>query len=185
MNLDLFTTGASQTRCDLLFNRAWLLRHWYHKPAHFEDAEPYPEWHSHLKRVTPNGTYDWQPVQYYNTQWKPRTIEHSRVCSLLDASESVALGRFQSENGKTKRRAELQQAATGILLDVDEGIGCEIATCADLIEAVPFLKYATGLRESLSSRSERKNGISQFRAYFGLQTPIPSVLPLVATKHFL
>lgn len=175
-----FATGAARTNCHILFNRAWIIRHWYQKPAHFSDAEPYPEWLSHLKRVTPSDPYfvdgkpqQWEPVQWYNTKWKSRTIEHANVCFLLDRGESVALGLFQPDaKGQTKRRASLQKAATGILLDVDEGIPSEIVTCDDLIEAVPFLKYATGVRESVSSRSERKDGRSQFRAYFGLETPL-------------
>lgn len=169
-----FVEDASRTSCDLLFNRAWLLRHWYQKPAHFEEAELYPQWHSFLKSVTPDSErYTWQPVQYYNTYWKPRRIEHSKVCFLLDSGESVALGSFDQQNGKTYRRANLQVAATGIVLDIDEGIPRYIHNCEDLIKAVPFLRYATGLRESLSSRSARKGGVSQFRAYFGLRTPIP------------
>ena len=176
-----FVNGASRTRCDILFNREWLIRHWYQKPAHFEDAEGFPQWYDFLKKVTPSDPYfvdgkprDWSPVQYYNTKWKPRYIEQASVCFLLDQGESVALGVFQPDaKGKTKRRASLQKAATGILLDVDEGIPPDIVTCNDLIEAVPFLKYATGIRESVSSRSKRKGGISQFRAYFGLEKPIP------------
>ena len=181
MDEKAFVNGASRTRCDILFNREWLIQHWYQKPAHFEDAEGFPQWYDFLKRVTPSDPYfvdgtprDWSPVQYYNTKWKPRYIEQASVCFLLDQGESVALGVFQPDaKGKTKRRASLQKAVTGILLDVDEGIPPDIVTCNDLIEAVPFLKYATGIRESVSSRSERKDGISQFRTYFGLEKPIP------------
>lgn len=176
-----FVSGASITPCGILFNRAWRIRAWYQKPAHFEDAEGFPQWYDFLKKVTPSAPYfvdgtpqDWSPVQYYNTKWKPRYIEQASVCFLLDQGESVALGVFQPDaKGKNKRRARLQKEVTGILLDVDEGIPPDIATCDDLIEAVPFLKYATGIRESVSSRSERKGGLSQFRSYFGLEKPIP------------
>ena len=176
-----FVNGASQIRCDILFNREWLIREWYQKPAHFEDAEDFPQWYDFLKSVTPREPYfdkgelrDWTPVQFYNTKWQPRSIEQSKICLLLDHGESVALGGFQPDTtGKTKRRASLQRTATGILLDVDKGIPPAIVTCTDLIQAVPFLRYATGLRESVSSRSERKGGLSQFRAFFGLEQPIP------------
>ena len=173
MSQDHFVTGASKTSCDLLFNREWLIRHWYHKPAHFSDAEPYPEWHAFLKRVSPADTgYAWEPVQWYNTKWRPRTVRYSQVGFLLDAGESVALGSFIPDTkGKTKRRGELQTAATGILIDVDEQIPPEIRNCDDLIQAVPFLRYATAVRESVSSRSDRKNGDAQFRVFFGLQIP--------------
>ena len=105
---DVFITGASKTQCDLLFNREWILRHWYQKPARFEDTKGYPQWREFLKFVTPAKPYyiegkphSWSPVQWYNTKWKPRKVKHSHVCSLLDAGESIALGRFKpNEKGR-------------------------------------------------------------------------------------
>ena len=140
----LFVAKASEIDCPLLVNAAWKLVNWYHKPAHFVETQEYPKWRNFLTNIIPP-YFTGEPVQWYNSQWQNSTMKHSEVCGLLDKGQSVALGEFLSgENGKVRRRANLQVYATGIMLDVDEDIPAHIQTCEDLIHAVPFLQYATG-----------------------------------------
>ena len=177
---DVFTVGDVQRRyVDTLINDEWRIRAWWQKPAHFVDTQGYPEWHDFLRQVTPKKPYwkngkphEWEPVQFFNTQWRSSQTTHQGICALLDAGTSVALGKFQREKGKTRRRASLQKKSSGIFMDCDEDIPAHIVTCEDLIKEIPILHYATGIRESASSRSERKNGLSQFRVYWGLETPL-------------
>ena len=177
----IFTETADSVKCHILYNVTWCLDAWYKKPAHLSEVKSYPEWHKFLTGILP----DWykrnkkEPIAYYNANWKPFELKHSEISRALDAGNSITPGKFipnadpsAGKVNKYYRRRNLQENVPGIGLDIDIDIPTHIKTCDDLISEVPFLRYATFIRESLSSRSDRKNGLSQFRAYFGFETPI-------------
>lgn len=180
-DIPLFTRRADAT-VDALVNTTWILDEPYKKPGYFADAEKAGDgaWKHFLvqksdeyQRINPRAEED-KVAEYYNIGWKhpDHTRTHAEICTTLDKGISVALGKFERDKGKVRRRKELQLWTHGVLLDQDRDIPTHITTCSDMIQEVPFLRYATGIRESLSSRTPRKNGISQFRLYFGFETAI-------------